>query len=131
MLELTDSPNPSDSAEFDEVVRQVRGLGVRIAIDNFGTGCNSLGFLRGGQVDQIKIDKLFITRLGDSQPDRKIVRALIDLAHDLGVSVVAEGVEQAEILATLRAWGCDFAQGFHIAHPMPKEELLHWLGSKR
>jgi len=80
-------------------------------------------------VDEIKIDRSFVTDMASSKDDASIVSATIDLAHNLGLEVVAEGVESGEVLAAVRALGCDFAQGYYLCKPLPAEQLAQWLAS--
>jgi len=101
--------------------------GVRLAIDDFGSGYASLSHLKHLPVDVLKIDKSFVQNLGTNDEDDAIVRSTVELAHSLGVRVVAEGVETEEILIRLVALGCDMAQGFCLSRPVPAEELTRWL----
>ncbi|MBK1667308.1 hypothetical protein CKO28_04575 [Rhodovibrio sodomensis] len=107
-------------------LEQLRQLGVRLAIDDFGTGHSSLAYLQRLPVDVVKLDRSFIMRQGPRE--QAITRAAIALSHELGLEIVAEGVEDAETAARLRDWGCDEAQGFHFARPMPAVMLAGWLG---
>jgi EAL domain-containing protein (putative c-di-GMP-specific phosphodiesterase class I) len=108
----------------------VRELGFRIAIDDFGTGHSALAQLKRLPVDEIKIDKSFVMNMKDAR-DEAIVRATIDLAHQLGLSVVAEGIESETVLDKLTAFGCEHGQGYHIAKPMPQQDFLGWLAHWR
>jgi EAL domain-containing protein (putative c-di-GMP-specific phosphodiesterase class I) len=115
---------------MDEVKRnlaELHALGVSISLDDFGTGYSSLLRLSSLQVDEIKIDRGFISAM--SQGDRAIgiVRALIDLAHTLGMPSIAEGVETAAEMRLLESLGCDGVQGWHVARPMPADEVTSWL----
>jgi EAL domain-containing protein (putative c-di-GMP-specific phosphodiesterase class I) len=112
------------------VVRCVRELGFRIAIDDFGTGQSALAQLKRLPVDELKIDKSFVMSMKDAR-DEAIVRATIDLAHQLGLSVVAEGVENEATLERLATFGCEYAQGFHIAKPILHHDFLAWLAQRR
>jgi diguanylate cyclase (GGDEF)-like protein len=117
-------------AEPDSVGRQVEALadrGVRFSLDDFGTGFASLVMLRRLPVDRLKIDSSFVRRLSVGDDDRAIVRSIIDLAHALGMSVVAEGVETALVWQRLHELGCDTAQGWHIGRDMPADEANEWL----
>jgi EAL domain-containing protein (putative c-di-GMP-specific phosphodiesterase class I) len=99
------------------VLQQLRSLGVRIVLDDFGTGYSSLAYLRHLPLDTIKIDRSFVTDLDVQDPNVGIVRAVVSLAHGLGVSVVAEGIETDEQARRLRDLGCDMGQGYTWAHP--------------
>ena len=108
-------------------VDRLREAGVSIAIDDFGTGYSSFETLRQLPVDRVKVDAVFVGGLLSNQADRVIVESVVDLAHRLGFEVVAEGLETRETWNALAALGCDFAQGFGIAHPMPLADLRAWL----
>ena len=102
--------------------------GVTVAIDDFGTGYSSLGLLRKLPVHELKIDKSFVIGMaGEGGEDTAIVRSTADLAHNLGLNVVAEGVEDQWTLDLLSSFGCDQAQGYHIARPMPGGDFGGWL----
>jgi len=103
-------------------------LGVNLYIDDFGTGHSSLSYLKRLPVDEIKIDRSFVMEMEESDNDAKIVHATIDLAHNLGLKVVAEGVETEASLKILKALNCDYAQGYYLSRPVPADELLKWLG---
>jgi diguanylate cyclase (GGDEF)-like protein/PAS domain S-box-containing protein len=118
-LEVTESLFLSAGNGHIEDLRRLRTRGVRVSIDDFGTGYSSLGRLRQLPVDQIKIDRSFVAGVGHSADAEAIVRAVIRLGHSLGLRVVAEGVETGTQCAFLQAEGCDAAQGFHIAKPLP------------
>jgi EAL domain-containing protein (putative c-di-GMP-specific phosphodiesterase class I) len=101
-------------------------MGVRLALDDFGTGYSSLAYLKRLPVDELKIDRSFVLGLAGSASDGEIVRSTVGLGHNLGLSIVAEGVEDESSLAFLRDVGCDIAQGFFIAKPMPAESIVEW-----
>jgi EAL domain-containing protein (putative c-di-GMP-specific phosphodiesterase class I) len=105
--------------------------GVSIAIDDFGTGYSSLAFLRRLPLKAIKIDRSFVAGMTTDRDDAIIVSSTIDLARNLGLRVVAEGVESADILTALADLGCDVAQGFHISRPLPPDELAAWVKARR
>jgi EAL domain-containing protein (putative c-di-GMP-specific phosphodiesterase class I) len=98
-------------------------MGVRLAIDDFGTGYSSLSYLRLLPVDSLKVDAAFVEGLGRRRDDKAIVAAVIQMAHALGMGVVAEGVESERQVSELRNLGCDLAQGFRFARPAPAREL--------
>jgi EAL domain-containing protein (putative c-di-GMP-specific phosphodiesterase class I) len=107
------------------VVSCIHELGFRISIDDFGTGQSALTQLKRLPVDELKIDRSFVSAINDRK-EEAIVRATIGLAHELGLSVVAEGVETAETLSRLASLGCEYAQGFFICKPLPPHELPAW-----
>ena len=105
----------------------LRALGVRLAVDDDGTGYSSLTYLRELPVDELKLDRSFVTSLCSDDRSAAIVRSTVQLSHELGMRMVAEGVEDADALQALRSWGCDLAQGYHLARPMGEEQLRGWL----
>lgn len=121
-LEITESVLLRDPDEARRVLSVFKALGVRVAIDDFGSGYASLGYLRQLPLDRLKIDRSFISYLGSSVRDEKLVRAAIDLGHSLEAEVVAEGVETLQQLEWLRENGCDLVQGYLVGHPVPIAE---------
>ncbi|WP_347059557.1 EAL domain-containing protein [Blastococcus sp. HT6-30] len=117
----------ADAARSQQVMAGLRRLGVRLSVDDYGTGYSSLSYLRALPVDELKLDRSFVTHLSSDPRAAAIVRSTLQLSRDLGMSMVVEGVEDADSLAALREWGCDVAQGYHISRPMPAERLLGWL----
>jgi diguanylate cyclase (GGDEF)-like protein len=133
MLEL-EIPESAVMSERDRVHRMLARLserGVRIAVDDFGSGYASLSHLKQLPVDVLKIDQSFVQNLGVNEEDEAIVRSTIDLAHNLGIDVVAEGVESEDVLARLASLGCDMAQGFCLARPTTADEVTAWLAAKQ
>jgi diguanylate cyclase (GGDEF)-like protein len=131
-LEVTESAVMGDAARCMEVLQRLHDLGVKLSIDDFGTGYSSMAYLRRLPVDELKIDRSFVLGMTTTSQDAVLVRTAIDLGHNLGLTVVAEGVEGAEHVLALRALGCDIAQGYHYARPMMGEalsELLDRVGS--
>jgi diguanylate cyclase (GGDEF)-like protein len=126
-LEVTESAVMGDSARCMEVLQRLHALGVRLSIDDFGTGYSSMSHLRRLPVDELKIDRSFVLGMTTTQQDAVLVRTAIDLGHNLGLTVVAEGVEGAEHVTALRALGCDIAQGYHYARPMGGEQMSELL----
>jgi diguanylate cyclase (GGDEF)-like protein len=122
-LEVTESAVMGDAARCLDVLQRLHDLGVHLSIDDFGTGYSSMAYLRQLPVDELKIDRSFVMGMTDTQQDAVLVRTAIDLGHNLGLTVVAEGVEGAEHVAALQELGCDIAQGFHFARPMPSEDI--------
>ena len=131
-LEVTESAVMADVGRAAEVLGGLAQTGVGIAIDDFGTGYSSLNLLRQLPVAELKIDGSFVRGMvGDGGEDTAIVRSTSDMAHNLGISVVAEGVEDQWTLDVLSTFGCDHAQGYFIARPMPAGDLVNWLGEAR
>jgi EAL domain-containing protein (putative c-di-GMP-specific phosphodiesterase class I) len=126
-VELTESELMDDPSVALAQFRSLQALGVGTSVDDFGTGYSSLTYLRDLPLDEIKIDRSFTAALHRRGGAYTIVRSMIDLGHNLGLEVVAEGVEHADDLPTLAALGCDRVQGYHIARPMPGEAFLPWL----
>jgi EAL domain-containing protein (putative c-di-GMP-specific phosphodiesterase class I)/GGDEF domain-containing protein len=125
-LEFTESALITYSVRARSQLDELRQAGIAIVIDDFGTGYNGLSGLRQMPASAIKIDQSFVRLLGSDERDRKLVRAMICLAHDLGFRVVAEGVEDRAAYDLLAAWGCDEAQGFFISRPMTPDNLVGW-----
>ena len=122
-LEVTESAVMGDAARCLGVLQRLHALGVRLSIDDFGTGYSSMAYLRRLPVDELKIDRSFVMGMTATQQDAVLVRTAIDLGHNLGLTVVAEGVEDAEHVSALRRLGCDVAQGYHFARPLPADEV--------
>ncbi len=129
-LEITESVLMDDVEMSRETLGQLHALGVKLAVDDFGTGYSSLSYLRRFPVDLLKVDRSFIDALGENSDDSAIVTAIITLAHTLGLIAVAEGVETAEQLATLRQMRCDRAQGYHMARPASGHDIGELLESQ-
>ena len=129
-LEVTESAIMHNVQKSLAVVNCIHELGFRLAIDDFGTGHSALSQLRRLPVDELKVDKTFVMRHDDPKDDA-ILRSTIALAHQLGLTVVAEGVEDDTALSRLAAMGCEHAQGYGIGKPMPHEQFLAWLSQRR
>jgi diguanylate cyclase (GGDEF)-like protein len=130
-LEITESMIASDPERAHEVLAQLRSVGVRLALDDFGTGYSSLANLRDLEVERLKIDRSFTQSMGSSHADAVIVASTVALAHELGLEVVAEGVETQEAWDRLREIGCDLAQGYFLSRPMAPEHATAWLTGRR
>ncbi len=130
-LEITESVLMADPAQAHAVLTRLSALGVRVAIDDFGTGYSSLAYLKQLPVDAVKIDKSFVQSMGatETTKDTAIVRSIIELGHNLGLMVVAEGIEDRETWAHVRALGGDVAQGYYMSRPLPLPSLDRWLAS--
>ncbi|MBV9283570.1 MAG: EAL domain-containing protein, partial [Acidimicrobiia bacterium] len=122
-LEITESVLMEDADAAVAALERLRGLGVHLCVDDFGTGYSSLAYLRRFPVDALKVDRSFVAGLGKDPEDSAIVEAVVSMAHSLRLSVVAEGVETDEQLARLRELGCELAQGFYFAAPVPPSAL--------
>ncbi|MBW3641200.1 MAG: EAL domain-containing protein [Actinobacteria bacterium] len=129
-LELTEGVLVHDADLAVVRMRELRTLGVKLSVDDFGTGYSSLLYLRGLPVDEVKIDKGFVDGVTSEPADRAVVRAVVDIAHTLGLRVVAEGVEQPEQQAVLRTLGVDEVQGYLNARPMPATDITAWLWNR-
>jgi diguanylate cyclase (GGDEF)-like protein len=133
-IELTESAVMTNPEESVGVLKQLRKMGVTVAVDDFGTGYSSLSYLRRFPIDKLKIDRSFVRDLATSRTDESIVRAIISLAHSVNLQVVAEGVETEEQLRCIRALGCDQWQGYYCCEPQPAElfgeMLLDQVGSR-
>jgi EAL domain-containing protein (putative c-di-GMP-specific phosphodiesterase class I) len=122
-LEITENSAITDLPRARAILAELSGLGVRLAIDDFGTGNSSLAHFRHLPIDTLKIDRSFVTAMVENREDSAIVRSTIELARDLGLRVVAEGVEDAECNERLAQFGCDLVQGFLYGRPGPAEEI--------
>jgi EAL domain-containing protein (putative c-di-GMP-specific phosphodiesterase class I) len=127
-LEITENALLADPRAAAELLAEVRALGLSVSIDDFGTGYSSLSYLRSLPIDELKIDRSFVLGLGSDDPaarraDELLVRTMVELGHGLGLSVVAEGIEDDEVRAAVLALGCDVAQGYWFSRPVPADEL--------
>lgn len=128
-LEITEHTAVLDSALVEAALTWLGANGVRVAIDDFGTGYSSLARLRRLPLYAIKVDRSFVQAMTSNPDDLAIVRSTIDLAHNLGLEVCAEGVATEEVYDALRALDCDLAQGFFVAGPMSESRLADWLAA--
>jgi EAL domain-containing protein (putative c-di-GMP-specific phosphodiesterase class I) len=128
-IEITETTLMSDPERVLDVLACLSELGVRLALDDFGTGYSSLAQLKRLPVQEVKIDRAFVMGMGQDEEDAMIVRSTVDLAHNPGLQVTAEGVESDEALEALRALGCETAQGFLISRPLPAAGFDAWLRS--
>lgn len=125
-LEITESAIMDDPTRAEATLNTLSQMGFKLSIDDFGTGYSSLAYLKRLPVNELKIDKSFVMGMAQSESDITIVRSTIDLAHNLGLSVVAEGVESRDLLENLCRLGCDEAQGYYISKPMPADQFPEW-----
>ena len=128
ILEVTEGAMMINPRKSMEILNEFHELGFGVSIDDFGTGYSSLAYLKDLPANEIKIDKSFVMNMASDAKDASIVKAAIDLAHALGLKIVAEGVEDENTLELLSEMGCDYAQGYYMAKPMPYEELISWMG---
>jgi diguanylate cyclase (GGDEF)-like protein/PAS domain S-box-containing protein len=131
ILEITESTMVAEPLRTRAVLDELAAMGIRLSIDDFGTGYSSLAYLKRLPVREIKIDRSFVMTMDTDEDDATIVRSTIDLGRNLGLEVVAEGVENEETLDQLRALGCTLAQGYHLSRPVPAAELEAWLQRRR
>jgi EAL domain-containing protein (putative c-di-GMP-specific phosphodiesterase class I) len=126
-VEVTEAAVMQDPDHALFVLIQLRDRGIRIAIDDFGMGQSSLAYLRQLPADEIEIDRSFVRSITHDRNDAVIVRSIIDLAHNLGLQVAAEGAEDQRIVDMLIGMGCDLVQGYHLMGPLPPDALERWL----
>ncbi len=119
----------TDSPATRAWLAEARRFGFRIALDDFGTGYSSLAYLKSFPLDQIKIDKSFIRDIESQALDKALVRAILAMSGELGLNVVAEGIETDGQLCLLREMGCSYGQGYRIAKPMPAQDAIAWMNS--
>lgn len=125
-IEFTESAQTLDSALTLAQLTRLRDEGVRVAIDDFGSGYSNMRYLRSIPADALKIDKGFILTLDSDEKNRKIVPTIIELGHHLGLAIVAEGIESAAAYKSLADWGCDEGQGYHMSKPLPEPAFHDW-----
>jgi EAL domain-containing protein (putative c-di-GMP-specific phosphodiesterase class I) len=130
-VEVTESAVMVDRDGAVAVLARLQALGVRVSVDDFGTGHSSLAYLKELPVDEVKIDKAFVQHLATDPRDRAIVGAIVGLAHELGLSVVAEGVEDQATWEVLRRARCDIVQGYFVSRPVSAADLAVWLSAAR
>jgi diguanylate cyclase (GGDEF)-like protein len=129
-LEITESTMLANTTRAKQVLDRLSATGVRLSLDDFGTGYSSLSYLKRLPLDELKIDRSFVMNMLENEDDAVIVRSTIDLGRNLGLEVVAEGVETEEMWGRLRSLGCDVAQGYYLTCAVPAEELERWLKSR-
>ncbi len=127
ILEVTEGAMMLNPKKSMEILHEFHQLGFGVSIDDFGTGYSSLAYLKNLPADEIKIDKSFVMNMANDKKDESIVKAAVDLAHTLGLKIVAEGVEDEKTLDILTEMGCDFAQGYYMAKPMSCDDLMEWM----
>jgi EAL domain-containing protein (putative c-di-GMP-specific phosphodiesterase class I) len=127
ILEITENIVMADPARILDVVSRLRKLGVGLSLDDFGAGASSLGYIKRLTVDELKIDRAFVMTMDHDQDNAAIVRATVELAHNLGLRVVAEGVETSTSWQQLNAWGCDEVQGYLLGRPQAADQITNLL----
>jgi diguanylate cyclase (GGDEF)-like protein len=127
IIELTETAMIGDNRRSLDNLHRLKGLGVQLSIDDFGTGYSSMAYLKRMPLNELKIDKTFVSNMLNVKEDERIVRSIIDLAHHFDLQVVAEGVEDQLTMDALRALGCDVAQGYLFERPMPAKQFADWL----
>ena len=130
VLEVTEDFLMADRDRARAILTRLRATGVRISVDDFGTGYSSLAYLRDLPIDELKLDKSFVMPMANDPHATALVASTIDLAHSLGLRMVAEGVENSIAYADLSGYGCDVAQGFYMSRPIPAAELDEWLARR-
>lgn len=126
VLEITETAMLADTQKALAVMHDLKTLGVRLDIDDFGIGYSSIDYLRRYPVDALKIDRSFVTHMHQRNDDVRVIKLIIDIAHELGLEVIAEGVELYEHLAMLMKLGCDHAQGYYFSRPIPSDQFIQW-----
>lgn len=130
-LEVTEEILMRDAVRATAVLAELRALGIRLAVDDYGTGYSSLAYLHALPVDDLKLDRAFVTHCDTDPRSAAIVKSTVELAHNLGMRMIAEGVENEAALDQLRRWGCDLIQGYHISRPQPADQLAAWLQQRQ
>ena len=130
IIEITETALLTDPRRAALVLAELASAGVKVSLDDFGQGQTSLGYLSALPVHELKIDKTFVSDMIVNPAHAAIVRSIVELGHNLSLRVVAEGVETGDVLTTLRDSGCDVAQGYLLARPMPGDKLNRWLLGK-
>ena len=130
LLEITEDAFLAADAENPRVLKRLQDQGIGLSIDDFGTGHSSLVYLKRLPVHTLKVDKSFVIDMDTDEENASIIRATIDLAHSLGLTVTAEGVETAAVLDRLSSMGCDYYQGYFVSKPMSMTEMTGWLAER-
>ncbi len=128
-LELTESFLFQDSAELRNYIQEIKSRSIDISIDDFGTGYSSLSYLRNFNVDKLKIDRCFVSACNVNKDDRALIRAIIEMGKSMGLTILAEGIENKDQLDILKELGCEQGQGFYFSKPLPAEQCLEYIKS--
>jgi diguanylate cyclase len=131
LIEITESTIMADPTHALEILGRLNQMGVQLSIDDFGTGYSSMAYLKSLPVHELKVDRSFVSHMTSNPSDATIVRSTVDLGRNLGLRVVAEGVEDRATWQELDALGCDAIQGYYISKPMPVDDLTRWLNQVR
>ena len=129
-LEVTETAVMANPAVATATLGELHDLGVALSIDDYGTGYSSLAYIKQLAVNELKIDRTFVSGMEADSSNAAIVRSTIELGHNLGLTVAAEGVETDHELTVLRRYGCDLAQGYHFSRPMTAEAFVAWLAKQ-
>jgi diguanylate cyclase (GGDEF)-like protein len=129
-LEVTEEVLMRDAERATAVLTELRAMGIRLAVDDYGTGYSSLAYLHALPLDDLKLDRAFVAHCDTDPRGAAIVKSTVELAHNLGMRMIAEGVEDQAALDCLGEWGCDLVQGYHLSRPQPPEQLTGWLRSR-
>jgi EAL domain-containing protein (putative c-di-GMP-specific phosphodiesterase class I) len=127
VVEITESTIMADPTHAIQILERLNARGVEVSIDDFGTGYSSMAYLKSLPVHELKVDRSFVSKMTSNPSDAVIVRSTVDLGRNLGLRVVAEGVEDSVTLQELDALGCDAVQGYYISRPVPADDLISWL----
>jgi EAL domain-containing protein (putative c-di-GMP-specific phosphodiesterase class I) len=127
VVEITESTIMVDPGRALDVLGRLSAMGVQVSIDDFGTGYSSMAYLKSLPVHELKVDRSFVSQMTSNVSDAVIVRSTVDLGRNLGLRVVAEGVEDSETLQALDALGCDAVQGYYVSRPVPPDDVIRWL----
>jgi EAL domain-containing protein (putative c-di-GMP-specific phosphodiesterase class I) len=130
VVELTETAVMSNTTQASHLMQQLRARGVRVSIDDFGTGQSSLAYLTTLPADELKVDRSFVRAMSVDANALTVVRAIVDLAGNLGLAIVAEGIETPEDEAALRSMGCTSGQGYFFSRPLPPEKLSAWMDKR-
>ena len=131
ILEITESAMMKDPKKIIEVTQSLAESGYHFSMDDFGTGYSSLEYIKRLPISELKIDKAFVQNIDDDKTDEAIVRGATQLAHSMGLKVVAEGVETAQSVEILKAIGCNKLQGYYFTKPLPVDKFNDWLNSSQ
>jgi diguanylate cyclase (GGDEF)-like protein len=129
-IEITETAIMADPDGAVRMLRQLQAMGIRVSIDDFGTGYTSLSYLKQLPVQTLKIDRAFVAGILENDQDQAITESIIGLGHKLGLSVIAEGIENDDVWQRLRSLNCDEGQGYHLARPMPSPDLKRWMTAR-